>query len=244
MTATNFNDIATNNAKVSGIPSIQNVGTISLVSTAGGDIKGLVAGTNITITPISSTDVTINSSISGSGAIKTAYTTSFYHGGALNNVNVNYLGYGMGLVNVPTTAYNQLMPAQVGFDSTLNFVGMTIGGFYTAVAPTDKTVTVRVWGYNTSTQPILVGTITPTSALPNAANWVLIQTSVLNFGQDGVGHFYRSKKINYTGNSTVGSIVGGSLNDDYIVTCSIQQNNAGVNSLPDLVINLDWDVPV
>jgi hypothetical protein len=220
------------------------VGTTSLVSTAGGDVKGLVAGSNITFNPITATDITINSSITGSGAIKTAYTTSFYHGGALNNVNVNYLGHGMGIVNVPTTAYNQLMPAQVGFESTLNHVGMTIGGFYTAVAPTDKTVTVRVWGYNTTTSPILTGTITPTSALPNTANWVLIQTSVLNYGQDGVGHYYRSKKINYTGNSTVGSIVGGSLGDDYIVTCSIQQNNAGVNSLPDLVVNLDWDIPV
>ena len=233
-----------NTAKVSGISAISNGGTTSLVSNASGILKGLVAGSNITLTPVTGTDVTINASLTGSGAIKTAYTTSFYHGGALNNVNVNYLGHGMGIVNVPTTAYNQLMPAQVGFDSTLNHVGMTIGGFYTAVAPTDKTVTVRVWGYNTSTSPILVGTITPTSALPNTANWVLIQTSVLNFGQDGVGHYYRSKKINYTGNSTVGSIVGGSSGDDYIITCSIQQNNAGVNSLPDLVVNVDWDVPI
>ncbi len=124
----------------------------------------------------------------------------------------------MGIVNTPTTAYNQLMPALVGFNSRVSFVGLTIGGSYNSNGSGDKIVTVRIYVYNTTTSPIFLGAIVPAS-LPNPANWVLIQTSVLNFGNDIVARFYRSAKINYTNNSTVGTLVGGSLTDDYICTC-------------------------
>jgi hypothetical protein len=226
-----------------GIPSIQNVGTTSLVSTAGGDVKGLVAGTNITFSPITGTDVTINSSITGSGAITTAYTLDFNHPGNLGHGDVLNLGMGQGVVVAPAGAYANLIPGIVGFDSHLTFIGVMSSGSYTAQSDTVFDIDVLI--YNVTQSPALTGAITSTNALPNLASWKTLKSTQLTF-VTASQRFYSTDSVNLTGEPTVGSLDGAWLaTDRYICTLRIEQNNTPfLSTVPDVTVSIDFSIDV